>query len=173
MADENQAGNSAAPAAAAPQQMRMQVLSQYIRDMSFENIAVQKGVGGPDVQPEVQLAVSLDARKRTAANQYEVVTKYKLTSRNKANGESLFLLELEYGGNFLIEGIADEQLHPFLLIECPRILFPFVRRLIADLSREGGFAPVVIDTVDFLALYRQELARRAQVQQSAPSDKPN
>jgi preprotein translocase subunit SecB len=171
MADENQAGNSAA--AAAPQQMRMQVLSQYIRDMSFENIAVQKGVGGPDVQPEVQLAVSLDARKRTAANQYEVVTKYKLTSRNKANGESLFLLELEYGGNFLIEGIADEQLHPFLLIECPRILFPFVRRLIADLSREGGFAPVVIDTVDFLALYRQELARRAQVQQSAPSDKPN
>jgi preprotein translocase subunit SecB len=102
-----------------------------------------------------------------------VVTKYKLTSRNNANGESLFLLELEYGGNFLIEGIADEQLHPFLLIECPRILFPFVRRLIADLSREGGFAPVVIDTVDFLALYRQELARRAQVQQPAPADKPN
>jgi preprotein translocase subunit SecB len=172
MADENQAGNSAAPTAA-PQQMRMQVLSQYIRDMSFENVAVQKGLTGPDVQPEVQLAVSLDARKRTVANQYEVVTKYKLSSRNKTNGDSLFLLELEYAGNFLIEGIADEQLHPFLLIECPRILFPFVRRLIADLTREGGFAPVTIDTVDFLALYRQELARRAQAQQPAQDEKPN
>ena len=173
MADEIQTGNSAAPAAAPQQQMRMQVLSQYIRDMSFENAAVQKGMSGADIQPEVQLGVSLDARKRTAANQYEVVTKYKLSSKNKATGESLFLLELEYGGNFLIEGIADEQLHPFLLIECPRILFPFVRRLIADLTREGGFAPVTIDTVDFLALYRQELARRAQVQQSAPAEKPN
>jgi preprotein translocase subunit SecB len=173
MADENQAGNSAAPATAAPQQMRMQVLSQYIRDMSFENVAVQKGLTGTDIQPEVQLAVSLDARKRATANQYEVVTKYKLSSRNKANGDSLFLLEIEYGGNFLIEGIADDQLHPFLLIECPRILFPFVRRLIADLTREGGFAPVTIDTVDFLALYRQELARRAQAQQAVPAEKPN
>jgi preprotein translocase subunit SecB len=134
---------------------------------------VQKGLSGADIQPEVQLAVSLDARKRTAANQYEVITKYKLSSRNKATGDTLFLLELEYGGNFLVEGIADEQLHPFLLIECPRILFPFVRRLIADISREGGFAPVTIDSVDFLALYRQELARRAQAQQAAPAEKVN
>ena len=73
MADENQAGNGTA---AAPQQMRMQVLSQYIRDLSFENAAVQKGVSGADLQPEVQLAVSLDARKRAIANQYEVITKY-------------------------------------------------------------------------------------------------
>ncbi len=173
MADENQAGNSAAPAAPAPQQMRMQVLSQYIRDMSFENAAVQKGLSGADIQPEVQLAVSLDARKRSVANQYEVITKYKLSSRNKATGDTLFLMELEYGGNFLIEGIADEQLHPFLLIECPRILFPFVRRLIADITREGGFAPVTIDTVDFLALYRQELSRRAQTQQAVPAERPN
>jgi preprotein translocase subunit SecB len=172
MADENQAGNSAAPAATPPQ-MRMQVLSQYIRDMSFENAAVQKGLSGTDIQPEVQLAVSLDARKRAAANQYEVITKYKLSSRNKATGETLFLFELEYGGNFLIEGVAEEQLHPFLLIECPRILFPFVRRLIADITREGGFAPVTIDTVDFLALYRQELSRRAQTQQAVPAEKPN
>jgi preprotein translocase subunit SecB len=170
MADENQADNGAATA---PQQMRMQVLSQYIRDMSFENIAVQKGVSGADIQPEVQLGVSLDARKRSVANQYEVITKYKLSSRNKATGDSLFLLELEYGGTFVIEGLPDEQLHPFLLIECPRMLFPFVRRLMADITREGGFAPVVIDTVDFLALYRQELARRAQAQQAVAADKPN
>lgn len=172
MADENQADNSAAPAATPPQ-MRMQVLSQYIRDMSFENAAVQKGLTGADIQPEVQLAVSLDARKRSVANQYEVITKYKLSSRNKATGDTLFLFELEYGGNFLIEGVAEEQLHPFLLIECPRILFPFVRRLIADITREGGFAPVTIDTVDFLALYRQELSRRAQTQQAVPAEKPN
>jgi preprotein translocase subunit SecB len=172
MADENQAGDSAAPAGTPPQ-MRMQVLSQYIRDMSFENVAVQKGLSGTDIQPEVQLAVSLDARKRSVANQYEVITKYKLSSRNKANGDTLFLLELEYGGNFLIEGVADEQLHPFLLIECPRILFPFVRRLMADITREGGFAPVSIDTVDFLALYRQELARRAQTQPAVSADRPN
>jgi preprotein translocase subunit SecB len=170
MADENQADNATATA---PQQMRMQVLSQYIRDMSFENIAVQKGVSGADIQPEVQLGVSLDARKRSVANQYEVISKYKLSSRNKATGDSLFLLELEYGGAFQIEGLPDDQLHPFLLIECPRILFPFVRRLMADITREGGFAPVVIDTVDFLALYRQELARRAQTQQAVPAEKPN
>jgi preprotein translocase subunit SecB len=170
MADENQAENGAATA---PQQMRMQVLSQYIRDMSFENVAVQKGLSGTDIQPEVQLGVSLDARKRTQPNQYEVVSKYKLSSRNKATGDTLFLLELEYAGSFLIEGISDEQLHPFLLIECPRLLFPFVRRLMADITREGGFAPVVIDTVDFLSLYRQELARRAQAQQAVPADKPN
>jgi protein-export chaperone SecB len=109
--------------------------------MSFENAAVQKGLTGGEVQPEVQLAVSLDARKRSVANQYEVITKFKLSSRNKANGDTLFLFELEYGGNFLIEGVAEEQLHPFLLIECPRILFPFVRRLIADITRDGGFAP--------------------------------
>jgi preprotein translocase subunit SecB len=170
MADENQADNTAA---SAPQQMRMQVLSQYIRDMSFENAAVQKGLTSAEVQPEVQLGVSLDARKRSVANQYEVISKYKLSSRNKANGDTLFLLELEYAGTFQIEGVADEQLHPFLLIECPRILFPFVRRLMADITREGGFAPVVIDTVDFLALYRQELARRAQAQQAVPAEKPN
>jgi preprotein translocase subunit SecB len=170
MAEENQADTTAATP---PQQMRMQVLSQYIRDMSFENAAIQKGVSGTDIQPEVQLAVSLDARKRSVANQYEVISKYKLSSRNKANGETLFLLELEYGGNFLIEGVADDQLHPFLLIECPRILFPFVRRLIADITREGGFAPVVIDSVDFLALYRQEIARRAQAQQAVQAEKVN
>jgi preprotein translocase subunit SecB len=170
MAEEKQADNSAATA---PQQMRMQVLSQYIRDMSFENAAVQKGVTSPDIQPEVQLGVSLDARKRPAANQYEVISKYKLSSRDKATGDALFLLELEYAGTFLVEGVAEDQLHPFLLIECPRILFPFVRRLMADITREGGFAPVVIDTVDFLSLYRQELTRRAQAQQAVSADKPN
>ncbi|NJS40534.1 MAG: protein-export chaperone SecB [Rhodobacteraceae bacterium] len=172
MAEETQAGNGAA-AAAAPPQIRMQVLAQYVRDMSFENMVVQKGLSGGEVQPDIQVAVSLDARKRSVASQYDVVTKFKVTSRNKVNNETLFLLELEYGGTFLIEGVADDQLHPFLLIECPRLLFPYVRRIISDVTRDGGFPPLNIDQVDFMALYRQELARRAQAQAAAPTDQPN
>jgi preprotein translocase subunit SecB len=124
-------------------------------------------VSGTDVQPDIQVAVSLDARKRQVDHQYEIVTKYKVTSKNKATGDVLFLLEVDYGGVFHVEGVPDDQLHPFLLIECPRMLFPFVRRIISDVTRDGGFPPLNIDTVDFLALYRQEMARRAQAQAQA------
>jgi preprotein translocase subunit SecB len=172
MADETPAGNGAA---AAPAQIKMQVLAQYVRDMSFENAVVQKGLAAGDVQPDIQVAVSLDARKRPVANQFEVITKFKVTSKNKVNGDVLFLLELEYGGTFHIEGVSDEQLHPFLLIECPRLLFPYVRRIISDVTRDGGFPPLNVDQVDFMALYRQELARRAQAQaaSAAPTENVN
>ncbi len=173
MAEETMVGNGAAAPVAAPPQIKMQVLAQYIRDLSFENVVVQKGLSGAEVQPDIQVAVSLDARKRTVANQYEVITKFKVTSKNKVNGETLFLLELEYGGTFHIEGVADDQLHPFLLIECPRMLFPFVRRIISDVTRDGGFPSLNVDTVDFMALYRQELARRAQAQAAVPTAQPN
>ncbi len=157
-------GNGAAPDAAP--QIKMQVLAQYVRDMSFENLVAQKGLNGGDVQPDIQVAVSLDARKRAVDHQFEVINKFKITSKNKSNGDTLFLMELEYGGVFHIEGVTDEQLHPFLLIECPRLLFPFVRRIISDVTRDGGFPPLNIDTVDYLALYRQELARRAETQKA-------
>ncbi|MBL9051832.1 MAG: protein-export chaperone SecB [Tabrizicola sp.] len=170
MAEESQGGNGTA--AAGPQQMKMQVLAQYVRDLSFENVVVQKGLSAGEVQPDIQVAVSLDARKRPVANQYEVITKFKVTSKNKVNGDVLFVLELEYGGTFHIEGVADDQLHPFLLIECPRLLFPYVRRIISDVTRDGGFPALNVDTVDFMALYRQELARRAQAQQ-AQAEKVN
>ena len=173
MAQETEAGNGAAQAVATPPQIRMQVLAQYVRDLSFENLVVQKGLSGGEVQPDIQVAVSLDARKRSVPNQYDVITKFKVTSRNKVGGETLFLLELEYGGTFLIEGVADDQLHPFLLIECPRMLFPFVRRIISDVTRDGGFPPLNVDQVDFMALYRQELARRAQAQAAVPAEKVN
>jgi preprotein translocase subunit SecB len=71
-------------------------------------------------------------------------------------------MELDYAGVYLIEGVPDEQLHPFLLIECPRLLFPFVRRIVSDLTRDGGFPPLNLDSADFVQLYRNELARRAQ-----------
>ena len=152
----------------ADQQIRKpKMLVQFVRDMSFENVVAQKGVSGTDVQPDIQVAVSLDARKRQVDHQYEIVTKYKVTSKNKATGDVLFLLEVDYGGVFHVEGVPDDQLHPFLLIECPRMLFPFVRRIISDVTRDGGFPPLNIDTVDFMALYRQEMARRAQAQAQA------
>ena len=135
--------------------------------MSFENMVAQKGITGSDVQPDIQVGVSLDARKRAADHQFDVITKYKITSTNKANGETLFLLELDYAGIFHVEGVTDEQMHPFLLIECPRLLFPFVRRIISDVTRDGGLPALNIDTVDFLALDRQELARRAEAQKPA------
>lgn len=148
-------------------QIRMQVLAQFIRDMSFENMVAVKGLTASEVQPDIQVAVSMDARKRPVDHQYDVITKYRVTSKNKVNGDVLFLMEVDYGGIFHVEGVADEQLHPFLLIECPRLMFPYVRRIISDVTRDGGFPPLNIDAVDFVALYRQEVARRAEAQRVA------
>ena len=153
---ETTAGNGAAQQTAP---VKMNVLAQFVRDMSFENILAQKGVQG-EVQPDVQLQVNLDAKKRQADNQYEVVLKLQITSKAKESKDTLFVLELDYAGVFHVENVPDEQLHPFLLIECPRMLFPFVRRIVSDVTRDGGFPPLNLETIDFLALYRQELARR-------------
>ena len=79
----------------------------------------------------------------------------------------IFVIELDYAGIFLIENVPEGQMHPFLLIECPRMIFPFVRRIVSDVSRDGGFPPLNLETIDFIALYRQELARRAAAQQPA------
>ncbi|RNF34604.1 protein-export chaperone SecB [Paracoccus methylarcula] len=166
MADESQSNGSAQAGQAQQPQVRMQVLAQYIRDLSFENAVAQKGAPTGDVQPEISVQVSLDARKRGTEHQYEVISKFRVTSKNKGDGQTLFLAELDYGGVFHIEGVPEEQLHPFLMIECPRMLFPFVRRIISDLTRDGGFPPFNMEPVDFVALYRQELARRAEQQKT-------
>ncbi|MFZ8878505.1 MAG: protein-export chaperone SecB [Paracoccaceae bacterium] len=150
-----------------PAQPGMKILAQYIRDMSFENILSQKGASG-EVEPDVQIQVNIDAKKRTVENQFEIVIKLKVSSVNKGTTENLFLLEVEYAGLFLVTGVPDEQLHPFLLIECPRMLFPFLRRIVSDVTRDGGFPPLNLETIDFLQLYRQELARR-QAEQPAES----
>jgi preprotein translocase subunit SecB len=150
-----------------PTQPGMKILAQYIRDMSFENILSQKGASG-EVEPDVQIQVNIDAKKRTVENQFEIVIKLKVTSVNKGTTENLFLLEVEYAGLFLVTGVPDEQLHPFLLIECPRMLFPFLRRIVSDVTRDGGFPPLNLETIDFLQLYRQELERR-QAEQPAES----
>ena len=152
-----------------PVQPNMNILAQFIRDMSFENILAQKGING-EVNPDVQVQVNLDGRKRQIENQYEVVIKLKIVSKNKETDDNLFLLEMEYGGIFVITGVPDDQLHPFLLIECPRMLFPFLRRIVSDVTRDGGFPPLNLETIDFLQLYRNELARR---QAEASPEKAN
>ena len=160
MADEAPTG-----APQQPTQPVMRILGQFIRDMSFENIVVQKGMTG-EMQPDLKVEVALDAKKRQVENQYEVITKYKVVSTNKGNDAQLFIMELEYSGLFHIENVPEDQLHPFLLIECPRQLFPFVRRIVSDVTRDGGFPPLNLENIDFVQLYRQELQRRAAAQQA-------
>ena len=153
-------GENGAAAPQAPTPPKMNVLAQFVRDLSFENILAQKGASG-DVQPDVQVQVNLDAKKRSQDNQYEVILKLKIDSKVKGSEDHLFILELDYSGVFHIENVPEEQLHPYLLIECPRMIFPFVRRIVSDVTRDGGFPPLNLETIDFLALYRAELQRRA------------
>lgn len=161
-----------AGAAAQPQtqaaQPQMKILGQFIRDLSFENIMAQKGISG-EVQPDVAVQVNLDAKKRSVEHQFEVTIKLNITSKTKAGGEEMFLVELEYTGLFHIEGVPDAQMHPFLLIECPRMLFPFVRRIVSDVTRDGGYPALNLENIDFVSIYRNELARQQAAQQATPN----
>lgn len=138
------------------QPFSVKIVNQYIRDLSFENIAAQKSLSG-DLKPDVTVQVNLDAQKK-AENGYEVAMKLNVDA--KAGGNQVFLLEIDYAGLFHIENLPEGQLHPYLMIECPRMLFPFVRQVARNITADGGFPPLNIDTIDFMALYRSELARR-------------
>lgn len=153
---QNGAAASAADASAKP---RMSIATQFVRDLSFENVLAQRGTGG-EVSPDVQVSVNLDAKKRSTEHQYEVATKLNVTSKNKGSGEMLFVMELDYVGIFHVENVPEDQLHPFLLIECPRMIFPFIRRIVSDVTRDGGFPPLNLENIDFIQLYRNEIARR-------------
>ena len=156
MADETSNG------AEAPALPKLQILTQYVRDMSFENIAVQKGLAS-EGKPDIQVQVNLDAKQR-GGDRFEV--SIKLTANSTIGENPVFILEIDYAGLFVIQNVPKEQLHPFLMIECPRQIFPFVRRIVSDVTRDGGFPPFNLDMVDFVALYRAELARRAEAQRS-------
>jgi preprotein translocase subunit SecB len=147
-----------------PQQqpnVKFNTITQYIRDMSFENVLSRKPQGSA-VQPDVQVQVGLDAKKREAEHQYEVKINLNITSKAKDGTDILFIMELEYVGVFHVEGVPEAQLHAFLLIECPRQLFPYLRRIVGDVTRDGGFPPLNLENIDFLQLYRQEITRRTQ-----------
>ena len=147
-------------AAAAAQPPVMKCLNQYIRDLSFENIAAQKNLGNT-ASPEINVQVNLDARKGDN-NNYEVIL--KLTVNADAEDKKVFLLEIDYAGVFQVENVPDEQLHPFLMIECPRMLFPFVRQIVRNTTADGGYPPLNVDPIDFMALYRNELQSQAAAQ---------
>ena len=138
----------------------MQVLGHFIKDLSFENVAARDSKQGAGT-PNIDVKLNLDASKRTQQDQYNSSIKVTVTSKEAETDENIFLLELDYGGIFKIENIPDDQLHPFLMIECPRMLFPFVRRVVHDITRDGGYPPLNLDTIDFLAMYRSEVDRLA------------
>ena len=166
MADKAASNGSGETKDAKP--ITFKVLGQFIRDMSFENIVAQKSMSG-DAAPDINVQVSLDGKKRPEDNQYEVSCKFKIIAKNKDTENTLFLMELDYGGIFQIENVAKEQMHAFLMIECPRMLFPFARRIVHDVIRDGGFPPLNLDTIDWVALYRQNLARQTEIAKAAKS----
>ncbi len=166
MAEDNN-DSAAAEKPAAPS---ISIQAQYVRDMSFENVAVQKGDGRMDAKPEIQVGVNLDAKKR-ADSLFEVILKVNATAKNGT--DVMFIAELEYAGVFKIGNVPEAQLHPFLLIECPRMLFPFARRIMADMSRDGGYPPLMLDMVDFAGIYRAELDRRRAAAAAAEAKQPD
>lgn len=140
-------------------QVKMNILTQFVRDLSFENILAQRG-GSGEVTPDFNVGVQLEPKKRPGDHQYEISAKITINSKNSGTEEPLFLLEMDYAGVFHVEGVPDDQLHPFLMIECPRMMFPFIRRIVSDVTRDGGFPPLNLDNIDFVQLYRHEIARR-------------
>ncbi len=143
-----------------PVQPRVQILTQYIRDLSFENIAAQNG-SNLQGQTAFDIQVNLDAKK-LEGDTYEVINKLTITA--KAEEAQIFILEIDFAGRFNITNVPDDQIHPFLMIECPRILFPYLRRVVGDITRDGGYPPLNLDNIDYVALYRNEITRRAQEQ---------
>ncbi|MDB5459572.1 MAG: protein-export protein SecB [Caulobacteraceae bacterium] len=144
----------------APTAPGIRVLAQFIRDLSFENPRAPDSLHSSQAQPQIDLGVEMSARGRIDGL-FDV--DLKLTATAMREGEAVFQLELVYGGLFGISGVAEEDLEPVLLIECPRFLFPFARRLIADLSTEGGFPPFLLDPLDFAAIYAARKAGGGQM----------
>ena len=136
----------------------IRILAQYIRDLSFESPHAPESLRGGAPQPQIDLGVELNARGREDGL-FEV--ELKLNARAERETETIFHIELLYAGLFQIVGVPQADLEPVLMIECPRFLFPFARRLIADLSAEGGFPPFMLEPIDFAGIYT---ARRAQAE---------
>ncbi len=162
MADEAKPAAAPQPGQVPPQPV-LKVLTQYVRDMSFENVAAQQGKA-PKGQPNFNVQVGLDAQKK-GDKHYEVVIKLQVNATFE--DQKLFILEIEYAGLFEVDNVAEQQMHPFLLIECPRQIFPYLRRIVSDITHDGGFPPLNLDNIDFLSLYQQELQRRAQAEAAA------
>lgn len=141
------------------------VLGQYIKDLSFENPGAPQSLGPSDSNPELQVNVNVNAKSAAEGSQFEV--ELKLNASAKRGDDTLFIAEVLYAGVFQVRNVPQEHVRPVILIECPRLLFPFARQILAEVTRQGGFPPLLIDPVDFAALYRQKLAQENVQQQAA------
>jgi preprotein translocase subunit SecB len=142
-------------------QPRLMIQSQYVKDLSFENPRAPASLEPGQPRPEIQ--VQVDARATALGGErYEVLLQIHVDA--KSGGETGFVMELVYGGVFGLLNIPPDSLQALLLIECPRLLFPFARRIIADTTRDGGFPPLMLDPIDFMTLYRRRQQAEAQAQ---------
>lgn len=156
MADST-ATNGAQGAGAPPS---LNALAQYTKDFSFENPTAPRSLAPAQVQPKIGIQVNVNAKQMGGEGDYEVELKLEGDARTDDN--VMFKFELNYAGVFRIKNVPQEQVHPIVMIECPRLLFPFARQIVADAVRNGGFPPLYIDPIDFVALYRQRLAAAQQ-----------
>jgi preprotein translocase subunit SecB len=157
---------------AAPQPS-LNVVAQYVKDLSFENPKAPDSLKQASNSPQISVGVNVMSRQRSGT-EYEVDLKMEVSAQ--VGEDMVFHIELLYGGLFRVQNVPQQHIHPFIMIECPRLLFPFARQIVADAAVRGGFPPLMIDPIDFVALYQQFLARAQQQQQPQPGEqaaKPN
>lgn len=138
-------------------QVPLVIKAQYVKDLSFENPRGAANLQAVAGQPAIEVSVNVGAQ-HIAGQDYEVTI--TISAEAKAGGERIFLVELTYGGVVGLGTVPLEHMRPLLLIEGPRLLFPFARNIIADATREGGFPPLLLQPIDFVELYRREIAQQ-------------
>jgi preprotein translocase subunit SecB len=151
MAEPGNGGQGGAPGG----QPNLSVLTQYVKDFSFENPGAPQSLRPRQQPPAINISVGVQSQP-VSSNELEV--ELRIDARATEGQAVIFAIELVYAGIFRLTNIPPDQARPVALIECPRLLFPFARQIVADASRNGGFPPLLIDPVDFVAMYRQQLA---------------
>jgi preprotein translocase subunit SecB len=151
------------PAGQAKTPPSMKILGQYLKDLSFENPNSPQSLSQQG-QPEINVQVNVNA-KPAGQNEFEV--ELHLEAKATHEGKSMFAADLLYAGVFRLENVPQEALHPIVLVECPRMLFPFARQILADATRNGGFPPLMLDPIDFASMYQRRLAEQQKSQQAS------
>ncbi len=147
-----------APAPQQGAQPSMRILGQYLKDLSFENPNAPQSLSPQPTQPDINIAVNVNARNLTPTD-FEV--ELHLDAKATIQGKVVFAAELLYAGAFRLENFPPNLLHPAVLIECPRMLFPFARQVLADATRNGGFPPLMLDPIDFASMYQKRMQQQA------------
>ncbi len=146
------------------------IMAQYVKDLSFENPNAPKSLQAQNGQPDIDIQVNVTVNQQEQKDVYEVVLTLTGKATTKGTGDVGFIVELSYGGLFALQNVPQEHLQLFLIIEAPRMIFPFARRIFADAVRDGGFPPLMLDPIDFAQLY---MARQQQMQAAKDGEKPN